>query len=506
LNAVFLSSPSIRLHMVLECFVKKTPWRINLYGKKSRRDSARLTIDVILLGVSILVLAGCPDPTVPAGYTITYDRNGADGGNVPEEANTYLQDATVTVLGNSELLTKIGYTFDGWNTNENGTGTSYVAGDTIAMPAYDFTLYAQWTRNVTYHDFGTESSIYTSIQDAIDSVVLDDGNRHVIKVAAGTYDEYLIIDRRISIQGTLDAEGAKSTVIYSADPPVVTGGETYPAGYRPTIQVNVSGTADDYISLEDLRIEQRQDIVGAAYQLPAILLQPQAEISYVELKNVSVTGTSSLGTPEQGITVDGSTDLEYLVIEDSEFKNMGYGIIFYNHILGPTALKNIQITDCSFSNNSIKGFYAEKLSDAIFTRVSVTDNGNTSLSPSWAIKTNAGIDINLKAGDYQNLTFTDCIVTGNGPGSLNGAGLAVKARGTGDDSATYTSNPATLKHVVVDGGTYTGNNSCDIRFGEVDVDGVSLNNTSPTNVTVMSNVAYGEAKLLNEVSGLTISN
>ena len=36
--------------------------------------------------------------------------------------------ATVTVLGNTGSLVKTGYTFTGWNTAANGSGTSYTAG------------------------------------------------------------------------------------------------------------------------------------------------------------------------------------------------------------------------------------------------------------------------------------------------------------------------------------------------------------------------------------------
>ena len=61
--------------------------------------------------------------------TVTYDGNGNTGGTVPVDASSpYLQGATVTVLGNTGTLVKTGYTFAGWNTAANGSGTSYTAG------------------------------------------------------------------------------------------------------------------------------------------------------------------------------------------------------------------------------------------------------------------------------------------------------------------------------------------------------------------------------------------
>ena len=84
-------------------------------------------------------------------YNVTYDGNTSDGGSVPVDANNYLETATVTVLGNSGTLTKAGNTFAGWNTASNGSGTSYAAAATFAMPASNVTLFATWTANPTYN-------------------------------------------------------------------------------------------------------------------------------------------------------------------------------------------------------------------------------------------------------------------------------------------------------------------------------------------------------------------
>ena len=87
-------------------------------------------------------------------YTVTYVGNTSTGGAVPTDGNTYHITNTVTVLGNTGSLVKTGYTFSGWNTAANGSGTSYNGGDTFAMGSSNVTLYAQWTENtysVTYN-------------------------------------------------------------------------------------------------------------------------------------------------------------------------------------------------------------------------------------------------------------------------------------------------------------------------------------------------------------------
>ncbi|WP_422486743.1 InlB B-repeat-containing protein, partial [Gudongella sp. DL1XJH-153] len=79
-------------------------------------------------------------------YTVTYDGNGNTGGTEPIDDNNYEEDDEVTVLGQGSLVRE-GYTFEGWNTKNDGTGTEYEEDDTFDMPAVDVILYAQWDYN-----------------------------------------------------------------------------------------------------------------------------------------------------------------------------------------------------------------------------------------------------------------------------------------------------------------------------------------------------------------------
>jgi uncharacterized repeat protein (TIGR02543 family) len=72
-------------------------------------------------------------------YTITFNKNGGDTPAIP---NTQ----TVVSGGNLGTLpiapTRSGYTFNGWNTTADGTGTAYMTATAVNA---DLTLYAQWT-------------------------------------------------------------------------------------------------------------------------------------------------------------------------------------------------------------------------------------------------------------------------------------------------------------------------------------------------------------------------
>ena len=76
-------------------------------------------------------------PTV----TITYNLNGATGTAPGRQATTSDVDVILPAQGN---LVRIGYSFGGWNTQANGSGTTYVAGSAQKFSATT-TLYAKWT-------------------------------------------------------------------------------------------------------------------------------------------------------------------------------------------------------------------------------------------------------------------------------------------------------------------------------------------------------------------------
>lgn len=77
-------------------------------------------------------------------YIVEYNPNGGTGAMVDE--NLYFEKQEATVKANE--FTKTGYTFAGWNTEVDGTGTSYNPnGDNnkVTIGTENVTLYAQWT-------------------------------------------------------------------------------------------------------------------------------------------------------------------------------------------------------------------------------------------------------------------------------------------------------------------------------------------------------------------------
>ena len=82
-------------------------------------------------------------------YSVTYNGNGNTSGTVPD-AQTKTYGVPLTLRTNTGTLAKTGFTFNGWNTSADGTGTSYAAGASYSGNAA-LTLYARWTTTVTLY-------------------------------------------------------------------------------------------------------------------------------------------------------------------------------------------------------------------------------------------------------------------------------------------------------------------------------------------------------------------
>ena len=97
-----------------------------------------------------------------AGIRVTYDGNGATGGTVPVDSNSYSDGQSVTVLGNPGNLAYAPYSFVGWQTAADGSGKVLASGSTFTMGATPVTLYALWAGGYAYvanHNEGAEGAI-----------------------------------------------------------------------------------------------------------------------------------------------------------------------------------------------------------------------------------------------------------------------------------------------------------------------------------------------------------
>jgi uncharacterized repeat protein (TIGR02543 family) len=116
-------------------------WGTDLNGGVIRQPGAQFTMES---GNLTLYAYWVANPT----YDVTYNGNGNTGGGVPSCDASYEEGDVVNVCGNNSNLVKTGYTFDGWNTSADGSGTSRAVASEFAMPAANVTLYAKWVEDV----------------------------------------------------------------------------------------------------------------------------------------------------------------------------------------------------------------------------------------------------------------------------------------------------------------------------------------------------------------------
>ncbi|MEI9947315.1 MAG: hypothetical protein WDN26_24275 [Chitinophagaceae bacterium] len=118
----------------------------------------------------------------------------------------------------------------------------------------------------------------------------------------------------------------------------------------------------------------------------------------------------------------------------------------------------------TFTGNTLKGLYFEKLNEASFDNITVDNNGTSETEHA------AGIDINLKFGNYSTIEIKNSTISNNGKSNNNGGGILVKARISGGPSGIYGTNPATLNNVSIHNNFVTTNGAgtwgAGIRIGE----------------------------------------
>jgi uncharacterized repeat protein (TIGR02543 family) len=146
---------------------------------------------LIFILSATLMLLGCKkkdDKQTPTSkYSVTYNGNNNTGGTAPVDGLAYDNGNTATVMGNDGILTKTGFYFTGWNTEANGSGTSYTPSSTLTVGSSDITLYAKWTSNTS----GNLYNIYyngngnTSGSVPVDNTYYTFGTNAIVKSNSG---------------------------------------------------------------------------------------------------------------------------------------------------------------------------------------------------------------------------------------------------------------------------------------------------------------------------------
>lgn len=295
---------------------------------------------------------------------------------------------------------------------------------------------------------------YATIQDAIDAADPDD----TIYIAEGTYNENLSITTdgltlkaigNVVLEGTLLSQlGVPSGVplndYFEANHPAYTGSNGIVLNAN---NVTISGLTITGFS------------VGIALHTSA---------------GASITGNTFIDVIN-GIRKSEAAQVSNLAVSDNTFTQGVFGLTVYAHASGSGTFDGITMNGNTFSHLSEKGMYFEQLSNASLDGNTFDDVGNYGrISPPFGGtdgEFGQAIDINLKYGTYENVTFSDTTITDSGnsnkdgaasPGAFGGA-IGVKTR---DDGPSYNGNPADFTGAIVFDGLTIDGTSTGVRVGE----------------------------------------
>ncbi len=325
---------------------------------------------------------------------------------------------------------------------------------------------------------------FATIQAAVNAASTGD----TILIAPGTYDENVTVnvpDLTIeSVGGAVTVQGTFKSDNGIADGGVMAfleSGASYSqaAGRGFDIEAN-------NVTLKNINID------GFAYGVN--LGNGSSVIDSTTLNNVAITdsvvgvhkGTTSAIT---GFAIDGGSMSDGLIGIDFDIDTSAANSNKYT-------ANGVTIDGTDFSNYAYKGIYAETLSDADITGVTMENVGQYGApSTSGTAGTSGdGIDLNLKNGSYSNITIENFNLDNVGASNENGANATGDAHGgaivvEARDFGSYANAKGTVTDpIVIQNGTIDGSTSTGIQVGEPgqsNLDGPTVN---------ISNVAISGAE------------
>ena len=132
--------------------------------------------------IQVIAVTFSEGGTAPTTYTVTYYANVT--GTAPV-VDTYVEGADVT-LRDANTFTNDGYTFSEWNTDADGDGDAYDAGDVIEDIQDNIELYAIWTENPVSDDHWVLTELADLTSSDVFVIVGNNGSNYAMSNDKGT--------------------------------------------------------------------------------------------------------------------------------------------------------------------------------------------------------------------------------------------------------------------------------------------------------------------------------
>ncbi|HZV69056.1 MAG TPA: autotransporter-associated beta strand repeat-containing protein [Saprospiraceae bacterium] len=316
----------------------------------------------------------------------------------------------------------------------------------------------------------TTNTKYATIQDAINAA----GVGNAISVCPGTFNENVNVTQEVTITGAGKGSNPLTNTVLAA-PSACSGNGFSISAANVTIQGMYVYNYQNAVVLNGVVNPTINNMALVDYCIAGVNIAGTTNSS-IDVTLTDMVRTSTL-INTIGIRCGTATNVTGMLVSGCSITGNIQGA-FIAQATTPSLFDNITIQNSNISNNTQKGLYFEKLSNAMLNNLTMSNNGT---DPTYGF--NNGIDINLKYASYSNITIQNSDITTSGANGTatdpqNAAVIAVKAR---DDSPSYNTIPASLTNVLIKNNHITGPQN-GIRFGEFG----KINNT-PSNVTIEGN-------------------
>ena len=449
--------------------------------------------------------ASYPDATMTINYATVYGSiNGliaADGGTLTVKDGSYtLGDGTETNLWRVVYTSGNGVVnIEGGNYVRNcSTDHGFFGGDINIFGG-------NFVENKHSNGIVIDSGNVNIFGGTFNSKVSINSNVPVL-ITGGDFSDFTGLDSFVSGAASTTTDGGKTIVTSNkadnAVASVVKNGQTLyytslndavaEARDGETVEMLESTTISGALGINDnITIDGNGNTVTAK---ECVGLYIKADLSKLTVSDLTLKGV----LPEGSLAGEGSTGSFMGIgtyngcygVGDLQLNNVtvdgfSYGLYFGINPAGGSGPYNespviVTANNLTVQNCYIKGAYFEKLTDSTFTSCKFVNNGIDETKVESGFRTwMCGVDINLKNGSYENISFIGCTFTNNGKN--NGTALLIKARDDGNYGKTTSLDGAT-----VSGCTFSGNNgSSPVIIGEP-----GKGNKTPVNVSIQSDVKY----------------
>jgi hypothetical protein len=341
------------------------------------------------------------DPILPPQYPwesvdsqLFYNGNGNTGGTAP--TNWGSGSKTIVSAGN---LVKEGYTFKEWNTNSDGTGTSYQPGSTITIEFTSITLYAIWeVVEVLDDSFVLSAQLLNG--DVIDGIIGSSNGYYKVQYWDGTTEikqTWTTFQKTCtsSGDGSMGSYGPKLIKIWPCDVNGVKGGEIFDVNL--TNNKYLAFTLNKVPNLRFLTVKNNQVITKSDLNFSLL-----TKIERITLENLpSFTGSLSFTNVSNWV-------LPIYYKSDWTITNNRSEWDSQNRLFSILTISNLPITSLDLSN--LGGLYSLQLSNC--SSLTTINTTNCTSMESFDIRESLN---SLQPINLSTLTYLGSLIVENAP-------------------------------------------------------------------------------------------